>query len=126
MIPTTAAIASAMQELVKSSFAMAIEITVPRLGWSMEEGTFAGWLKQDGEQVSVGEPLFAMESEKVTMDVESLDDGILYLPPDAPVTGSVVVVGQLLGFLLAAGESAPEAANAQRPGDAVADANLRR
>jgi len=105
---------------------MAIEITVPRLGWSMEEGTFAGWLKQDGEQVSVGEPLFAMESEKVTMDVESLDDGILYLPPDAPVTGSVVVVGQLLGFLLAAGESAPEAANAQRPGDAVADAELRR
>ena len=30
---------------------MAIEITVPRLGWNMEEGIFQGWLKKDGEQV---------------------------------------------------------------------------
>ena len=35
---------------------MAIPITVPRLGWNMEEGAFAGWLKQDGDQVSEGEP----------------------------------------------------------------------
>ena len=63
---------------------MPIEITVPRLGWSMEEGTFTGWLKQNGDSVSAGEPLFAMESDKVTLDVESLDNGILYLPPGAP------------------------------------------
>lgn len=86
---------------------MAIEITVPRLGWSMEEGTFAGWLKQNGDLVASGEPLFAVESDKVTMDVESLDAGILYLPPDAPETGAAVRVGQLLGFLLARGEAAP-------------------
>jgi pyruvate dehydrogenase E2 component (dihydrolipoamide acetyltransferase) len=86
---------------------MPIEITVPRLGWSMEEGTFAGWLKQNGDQVSAGEPLFAMESDKVTMEVESLDSGILYLPPGAPEPGAIVVVGQRLGFLLAQGESAP-------------------
>ena len=86
---------------------MAIEITVPRLGWSMEEGLFAGWLKQPGEMVTAGEPLFAVESDKITMDVESLDTGILFVPPDAPVPGGVVVVGQLLGFLLAPGESEP-------------------
>src|SRR5579863_2851586 len=94
---------------------MPIEITVPRLGWSMEEGTFAGWLKQTGDSVSAGEPLFALESDKVTMDVESLDSGILYLPPDAPATGAMVVVGQRLGFLLAPGESAPETSNAEPP-----------
>src|SRR5271155_1458604 len=94
---------------------MAIEITVPRLGWSMEEGTFAGWLKQNGDPVSAGEPLFALESDKVTMDVESLDSGILYLPPGAPQLGASVVVGQRLGFLLAPGEPAPETFDAAQP-----------
>jgi pyruvate dehydrogenase E2 component (dihydrolipoamide acetyltransferase) len=87
---------------------MPIEITVPRLGWSMEEGTFVGWLKQNGESVSAGEPLFAMESDKVTLDVESLDSGILYLSPSSPEPGAIVVVGQHLGFLMAPGEPAPE------------------
>jgi pyruvate dehydrogenase E2 component (dihydrolipoamide acetyltransferase) len=94
---------------------MPIEITVPRLGWSMEEGTFAGWLKQNGDYVTTGEPLFAMESDKVTMEVESLDNGILYLPPGAPEPGAMVVVGQRLGFLLTPGEPAPETINAGQP-----------
>ena len=34
---------------------MPLPITVPRLGWSMDEGTFVGWLKKDGEKVKVGE-----------------------------------------------------------------------
>lgn len=93
---------------------MPIEITVPRLGWSMEEGTFGGWLKQNGDHVAVGEPLFAMESDKVTMDVESLDNGILYVPSGAPEPGVTIVVGQRLGFLLAPGESGPETINAQQ------------
>jgi len=91
---------------------MPIEITVPRLGWSTEEGTFTGWLKQSGDPVSAGEPLFAMESDKVTLDVESLDNGILYVPPGSPAPGAIVVVGQCLGFLLAPGEPAPETLNA--------------
>jgi pyruvate dehydrogenase E2 component (dihydrolipoamide acetyltransferase) len=95
---------------------MPIEITVPRLGWSMEEGTFGGWLKQNGDYVSAGEPLFAVESDKVTMDVESLDNGILYLPPGAPEPGVIIVVGQRLGFLLAPGEPAPETIGTEQPG----------
>jgi pyruvate dehydrogenase E2 component (dihydrolipoamide acetyltransferase) len=94
---------------------MPIEVTVPRLGWSMEEGTFTGWLKQNGDAVCVGEPLFAMESEKVTLDVESLDNGILYVPPGAPMPGAIVVVGQRLGFLLALGEPAPQTFIAEQP-----------
>ena len=87
---------------------MPIEITIPRLGWSMEEGIFSAWLKATGEQVVAGEPLFAVESDKVTMDVESLDAGILYLPSEAPTAGAEVKVGQVIGYLLTDGEPPPE------------------
>ncbi|MBS1830066.1 MAG: 2-oxo acid dehydrogenase subunit E2 [Acidobacteria bacterium] len=94
---------------------MPIAITVPRLGWSMEEGTFSAWLKQHGESVEPGEMLFAIESDKVTMDVEALDGGVLYVPADAPQPGERVVPGQLLGYLLAAGEAAPDGRVAVTP-----------
>lgn len=95
---------------------MAIEITVPRLGWSMEEGLFAGWLKADGAAVATGEPLYALESEKVTMEVESLDAGTLHIPADAPQSGATVTVGQRLGYLLQHGELAPSGAGSASPG----------
>ncbi len=104
---------------------MAIEITIPRLGWSMEEGAFAGWLKPAGSHVAAGEPLFAVESDKATMDVESLDAGVLYLPADAAKTGDTVRVGQRIGYLLAAGEAAPEASVA-RAGPAPVTPRARR
>src|SRR5712671_7878876 len=87
---------------------MPIEITIPRLGWSLEEGTFSAWLKNDGDRVAAGDPLFALESDKVTMDVESLDGGILHIPSDAPQPGAVVTVGQRIGYLLGEGEMVPE------------------
>ena len=86
---------------------MPIDIIVPRLGWSMEEGTFAGWLLPHGAPVSVGQPIYSLESDKVTMDVESLDAGTLHLSADAPIAGATVVVGQLLGHLLQANEPSP-------------------
>lgn len=94
---------------------MPIAITVPRLGWSMEEGTFSAWLKQHGESVEPGEMLFAIESDKVTMDVEALDGGVLHVPADAPQPGERVVPGQLLGYLLAPGEAPPDAKAAVTP-----------
>lgn len=87
---------------------MPIEITIPRLGWSMEEGVFAGWLKEPGDHVSAGDPLFAVESDKVTMEVESLDSGVLHLQPGAPEAGAAVRIGQPIGLLLGPGESAPQ------------------
>ena len=86
---------------------MPIDIIVPRLGWSMEEGTFAGWLLPHGSPVSVGQPIYSLESDKVTMDVESLDAGTLHISADAPIAGATVVVGQLLGHLLQANEPSP-------------------
>ena len=86
---------------------MAIEITVPRLGWSAEEATFACWLKKDGEKVTAGEGLLELEGDKSLAEIESMDSGILRLLPNSPQKGEVVKVGQLIGYLLADGEQIP-------------------
>jgi len=83
---------------------MGVEIRVPRLGWSMEEGTFSAWLAQAGSAVRAGQPLFCLEGEKATQDIESIGEGILHLAPDAPAPGQVVPVGKMIGMLCAAGE----------------------
>ena len=79
---------------------MAIAIIIPRLGWNMEEGVFAGWLKRDGDAVREGEPLFSLEGDKATQDVESIDAGILSIPADAPSVGAKVLVGSTIGYLV--------------------------
>jgi pyruvate dehydrogenase E2 component (dihydrolipoamide acetyltransferase) len=88
-------------------FRVATTIIVPRLGWSMEEGTFAGWLKPDGARIQSGDTLFVLESDKSAEEIESLDAGILRIPPDGPKAGDTVKVGQVLGHLVAEGESVP-------------------
>jgi pyruvate dehydrogenase E2 component (dihydrolipoamide acetyltransferase) len=92
---------------------MAAAITVPRRGWSMDEGTFAGWLKQDGDRVAPGEPLFVLESDKAAEEIEALDAGTLRVPPDAPRRGDTVQVGQVLAYLVAEGEAAPVSCGAR-------------
>jgi pyruvate dehydrogenase E2 component (dihydrolipoamide acetyltransferase) len=94
---------------------MPIEITVPRLGWSMEEGTFVGWLKNEGEAVRAGEPLFALESEKSTQDIEATDGGILRIPANAPKPGDTVKVGAVLAHLLEEGETPQQAVPTRLP-----------
>jgi pyruvate dehydrogenase E2 component (dihydrolipoamide acetyltransferase) len=86
---------------------MAHEIVIPRLGWSMEEGTFVGWLKGDGDSVKRGEPIFELEGEKATQEIEAVDEGILRIPPDSPAPGSIVPVGTIVGYLVAEGETLP-------------------
>src|ERR1043166_2472628 len=97
------------------------EIIVPRLGWTMEEGTFAGWLKQEGDLVRSGEPLFTLDGDKALQEVEATDTGILRIPPDAPKPGTTVRVGALLGYLVEAGtEWSPPRDNLGRPLEPVA------
>lgn len=94
---------------------MAIEIVVPRLGWSMDKGHFGEWLKKDGQRVSAGDMVFVLEGEKADQEVESFDAGILRIPPDAPKPGDEVVVGQLLAYLVEEGEAAPFEADRRDP-----------
>jgi pyruvate dehydrogenase E2 component (dihydrolipoamide acetyltransferase) len=93
---------------------VAIPITVPRLGWTMDEGTFVHWLKHDGDPVRPGDPLFALESDKSTEDIEALDAGILRIGPDSPPPGSRVKVGQVLAYLVGENEEAPRATTLAR------------
>lgn len=86
---------------------MAHAIAIPRLGWSMEEGTFREWLKASGDKVSPGEMLYVLEGDKAAQEIESIDEGILWIPPDAPQPDDVVKVGQVIGYLLAVGEAPP-------------------
>lgn len=86
---------------------MAVPITVPRLGWNMEQGVFVGWLKADGAAIRAGEPLFTLESEKATEDIEGFDDGLLHVPADGPRQGDVLAVGTVIGYVLQPGEPIP-------------------
>ena len=88
---------------------MAETIAMPRLGWTMEEGTLVEWLKADGDTVDAGEILFTVESDKALNEIETFSGGILCIPPDAPQPGDTVPVGTLLGYLLQPGEEMPTA-----------------
>jgi pyruvate dehydrogenase E2 component (dihydrolipoamide acetyltransferase) len=56
---------------------MATEITLPRLGQGMESGVIVRWLKQEGDSVTKGEPLYELDTDKVTQEVEAEVDGVL-------------------------------------------------
>ncbi|MCC6168033.1 MAG: 2-oxo acid dehydrogenase subunit E2 [Caldilineaceae bacterium] len=86
---------------------MPVEIRMPRLGWTMEEGAFGEWLKPDGADVAPGDPLFTVEGDKATQEVEAFDAGILHIPPDGPQPGQVLPVGARLGYILQPGEALP-------------------
>ena len=84
---------------------MATPIVMPRLGDFMTEGVVT-WNKSSGDAVTRGEPLAAIESEKLTYDLEAAEDGILHTVADS---GATVPVDQVLGYFLAEGEEPPAA-----------------
>ena len=94
---------------------MAVELLMPRLGWTMEEGVFVRWLKQDGDQVQPGDLLFTIEGDKASDDIESFESGILRIPPDAPAPGTTLLVGARLGYIVQPGEPPPFETADDRP-----------
>ena len=56
---------------------MATEVKLPRLGQGMESGTIVRWLKTEGDSVTKGEPLYELDTDKVTQEVEAESDGVL-------------------------------------------------
>jgi pyruvate/2-oxoglutarate dehydrogenase complex dihydrolipoamide acyltransferase (E2) component len=56
---------------------MQVEVVMPRLGQEMEKGTIIEWYKKEGDRVDKLEPLFLVDTEKATIDVESEVAGVL-------------------------------------------------
>jgi pyruvate dehydrogenase E2 component (dihydrolipoamide acetyltransferase) len=88
----------------------------------MEEAAFVEWLKKDGDEVRVGDPLFSVETDKAVQEIESLDAGILRLTPNSPRKDDKVRVGDVLGYLVAPGEATPSGAPTPKPEAAKTEA----
>ena len=88
---------------------MATEVILPRLGQGMESGTIVRWLKSEGEPVEKGEPLFELDTDKVTQEVEAESAGVLL---KIAVAEGEVPVGQTVAFIGSEGEDVPEVAAA--------------
>lgn len=56
---------------------MTIDVVIPKIGMAMQDGTITVWHKQVGDLVEKGEALFELETEKVAVDVEAPDEGLL-------------------------------------------------
>jgi len=77
---------------------MAIEISVPKLGLTMEEATLVGWKAAAGEMVKKEQIVLVLETDKVTFEMPSPGDGLLH-PVASP--GSRIEVSQVVGYLAA-------------------------
>jgi pyruvate/2-oxoglutarate dehydrogenase complex dihydrolipoamide acyltransferase (E2) component len=75
---------------------MAVEILLPKLGFSMSEGQLAEWLVADGGRAVEGEPLFSLESDKSVNEVEAPASGTLRILKQP---GETYEVGTVLGVI---------------------------
>ncbi|MBV8063446.1 MAG: lipoyl domain-containing protein [Nevskia sp.] len=73
---------------------MSTQILLPKLGFSMNEGTLSEWLVADGASVQQGQPLYALESEKSVQEIEAPASGTLKIAKQA---GEIYEVGTVLG-----------------------------
>src|SRR5439155_27268936 len=87
---------------------MGIELKMPALSPTMEEGTLAKWLVKEGDEVKSGDILAEIETDKATMEFEAVDEGTIQkiLVPEGT---DGVKVGQPIALLAAEGEPAGEA-----------------
>lgn len=91
---------------------MAQQVVMPQLGLSMDAGRIAKWLVKSGDAVKAGQVLLEVESDKATIEVEAVANGILHIAVDADA--GQVRVGTVIGYLLKEGEAVPELQD--RPG----------
>lgn len=101
---------------------MATQIIMPKLGMAMTEGTVVKWLKQDGDEVTRGEPIVVVMSKKITYTVEAPASGILRIVAGPKETRAV---GQIIGFILSPGEPMPVVEMAPPPAPEVAAVEVR-
>ncbi|HYE97075.1 MAG TPA: pyruvate dehydrogenase complex dihydrolipoamide acetyltransferase [Rubricoccaceae bacterium] len=98
---------------------MAIPVEMPKMSDTMEEGVLVAWLADEGDQVSAGDVIAQVETDKATMDLEVYDDGVL-LKRVVP-QGASVPIGGLIAVLGKEGESADEVLTKYGAGGAGGD-----
>ncbi len=103
---------------------MSIEIKIPSVGESIQEAVLAEWFKQDGDTVRKDDPLFVIETDKVTLEVVAEADGVLKIIVAA---GETVAIGAVVGALepvdaAAPAPAKPKAETAPAPEKAAAPA----
>lgn len=96
---------------------MQIDIQVPSVGESVQEAVLAQWFKQDGDGVIKDEPLFVLETDKVTLEVAAEAAGVLHIKVPE---GETVLIGAVVGTIeteagAEAGETVPQAPVPARP-----------
>ncbi|MGD2147242.1 MAG: dihydrolipoamide acetyltransferase family protein [Anaerolineae bacterium] len=84
---------------------MPTAVIMPRLGFTMEEGSIVEWLANEGDWVEAGKPLLLVETDKVVIEVEAKVSGTLWRILDD--VGSTVPCTQTIGILLMEGEEPP-------------------
>ena len=104
---------------------MPVAVTMPALSPTMTEGTLAKWLVAEGDRVSPGDVLAEIETDKATMEVEAVDEGIVASLAVPEGTEGIEVNATIL-WLNAEGESAGAAPVAKAPPPAPAPAQPRR
>ncbi len=114
---------------------MATQVVMPKLSPTMEEGQISRWLKNEGDKVSMGEPLAEIDTDKATMEMQALGNGVLrkiiiQAGESAPLGQLIAVIGEPdedISALLNQAGSAPKQAQAAAPqqeggGEAKAEA----
>ena len=110
---------------------MATQVVMPKLSPTMEEGQLSRWLKQEGDQVSMGEPLAEIDTDKATMEMQALGSGVLRKiligeGESAPLGQLIAIIGEpdedisaLLGKAGSGEGAAPGKSEAEEPAEAV-------
>lgn len=90
---------------------MAISVVMPALEMAQETGKLLAWRKKEGEQVTKGEPLLEIETDKAVVEVEAPGDGLL--AGISAQIGDEIPVGQTIAWLVAPGEQLPSVSEAR-------------
>src|SRR5579875_3391043 len=93
---------------------MVTNILMPALSPTMTEGTLARWLKKEGEKITAGDVIAEIETDKATMEVEAVDEGVLGKILVADGTAGVKV-NDPIAVLVEEGETVPDTAAAPKP-----------
>jgi pyruvate dehydrogenase E2 component (dihydrolipoamide acetyltransferase) len=101
---------------------MATQVVMPKLSPTMEEGQLARWLKNEGDKVSVGEPLAEIDTDKATMEAQALTTGVLR--KILVQAGATVPLGQVIAIIGEADEDISALVSKAESGEAT-EANKR-